>query len=97
MNITARVSGWRVAKSTRLVYLKYLIENCSKLPSKVPIFMEAIFLLVLRDEFKIEPRDVRVASGEPALLECSAPKGVPDPSVHWTKDGQTLDAEVNGR
>lgn len=32
------------------------------------------------------------------MLECSAPKGVPDPSVHWTKDGQTLDVEeVNGR
>lgn len=45
----------------------------------------------------MEPRDVKVASGEPATLECSAPKGVPDPGVHWTKDGQSLDVEVNGR
>ncbi|KOB78706.1 Roundabout, isoform B, partial [Operophtera brumata] len=45
-----------------------------------------------------EPRDVKVASGEPAVLECSGPKGVPDPSVHWTKDGQTLDVDQgNGR
>ncbi|XP_072950046.1 netrin receptor DCC-like [Epargyreus clarus] len=52
---------------------------------------------VLRDEFRIEPRDIKVSSGEPASLECSAPKGVPDPSVHWTKNGHTLEAEVNGR
>ncbi|XP_041968181.1 peroxidasin homolog [Aricia agestis] len=54
-------------------------------------------IAVLRDEFRKEPRDVRVASGEPALLECLSPRGVPDPSVHWTKDGRTLDVEVNGR
>ncbi|KAL4707276.1 hypothetical protein ACJJTC_019814 [Scirpophaga incertulas] len=54
-------------------------------------------IAVLRDEFRIEPRDIKIASGEPALLECSSPKGIPDPSVHWTKDGHSLDVEVNGR
>ncbi|RVE53566.1 hypothetical protein evm_001707 [Chilo suppressalis] len=54
-------------------------------------------IAVLRDEFRTEPRDVKVASGEPALLECSGPKGVPDPSVHWIKDGHSLDVEQIGR
>ncbi|KAG7309654.1 hypothetical protein JYU34_004140 [Plutella xylostella] len=52
---------------------------------------------VLRDEFRAEPRDIQVAAGETALLECSPPKGVPEPSVHWLKDGQQFDVEVNGR
>ncbi|XP_026313598.1 roundabout homolog 3-like [Hyposmocoma kahamanoa] len=57
-----------------------------------------LIIAVLRDEFRTEPRDVKVASGESASLECLPPKGVPDPSVHWTKDGHSLDVEeVNGR
>ncbi|CAG4945155.1 unnamed protein product [Colias eurytheme] len=52
---------------------------------------------VLRDEFRAEPRDVQVAAGDPALLECIPPRGVPDASVHWLKDGQPYDVEVNGR
>lgn len=59
--------------------------------------LEIVLILVLRDDFRTEPRDVKVASGEPATLECSSPKGVPEPGVHWTKDGESLDVEVNGR
>ncbi|KAG5894271.1 hypothetical protein JTB14_028125 [Gonioctena quinquepunctata] len=48
---------------------------------------------VLRDEFRFEPQSSRVAAGEDIVLECSPPKGNPEPHVFWRKDGQTLTVE----
>ncbi|KAJ8973843.1 hypothetical protein NQ317_016397, partial [Molorchus minor] len=47
----------------------------------------------LRDEFRLEPQSSRVAVGEDIVLECSPPKGTPEPQVFWRKDGQTVTVE----
>ncbi|XP_060521522.1 roundabout homolog 2-like [Cylas formicarius] len=50
---------------------------------------------VLRDEFRLEPQSGRVAAGEDIVMECSPPRGTPEPQVFWRKDGQTI--EIGGR
>ena len=46
---------------------------------------------VLRDDFRQNPADVIVAAGEPAVLECQPPRGHPEPTISWKKDGINID------
>lgn len=55
------------------------------------------FPLVLRHDFRDEPQNSRVTQGDTALLECSAPRGTPEPTVLWRKNGQTIDANSTKR
>ncbi|EMP36765.1 Roundabout like protein 1 [Chelonia mydas] len=48
-------------------------------------------LSVLRDDFRQNPSDVMVAVGEPAVMECQPPRGHPEPTISWKKDGSPLD------
>ncbi|RLW03274.1 hypothetical protein DV515_00006581 [Chloebia gouldiae] len=48
-------------------------------------------LTVLRDDFRQNPSDVMVAVGEPAVMECQPPRGHPEPTISWKKDGTPLD------
>ncbi|XP_065157877.1 roundabout homolog 1-like isoform X1 [Atheta coriaria] len=50
---------------------------------------------VLKDDFRLEPQNARIAAGEDVVLECGPPKGTPEPTVTWRKDGHTL--EIEGR
>uniref|UniRef100_A0A8B9GQY9 Roundabout guidance receptor 1 n=1 Tax=Astyanax mexicanus TaxID=7994 RepID=A0A8B9GQY9_ASTMX len=44
----------------------------------------------LRDDFRQNPADVMVAEGEPAVLECQPPRGHPEPTISWRKDGTNI-------
>ncbi|XP_063799822.1 roundabout homolog 4 isoform X2 [Pseudophryne corroboree] len=51
----------------------------------------SLTIAVLKEEFRQEPSDKVVATGKQLLIECSPPKGHPDPVVTWKKDGVLLD------
>ncbi|KAF7251197.1 hypothetical protein EYD10_03311 [Varanus komodoensis] len=50
-----------------------------------------VHFFVLRDDFRQNPSDVMVAVGEPAVMECQPPRGHPEPTISWKKDGSPLD------
>ncbi|XP_031427685.1 roundabout homolog 1-like isoform X1 [Clupea harengus] len=46
---------------------------------------------ILRDDFRQNPADAMVAAGEPVLFECQPPRGHPEPTISWRKDGINID------
>lgn len=54
------------------------------------IFSSYSLSAVLRDDFRQNPADVMVAEGEPAVLECQPPRGHPEPTISWRKDGTNI-------
>ncbi|XP_046817776.1 roundabout homolog 2-like isoform X2 [Vespa crabro] len=63
----------------------------------VPSRNATLTVAVLRDEFRTEPQNTRVAAGETAMLECGPPRGHPEPTLHWRRNGHIIDLESNKR
>ena len=72
-------------------------KSCFKIVQKIKRHFFNSLILVLRDKFRVEPEDVGVVKGGTATLNCSPPKGTPNPTVHWKKDGKTVDIEKDKR
>lgn len=49
--------------------------------------LRPVALIVLQQEFSVQPSDVEVAEGEVAVLNCGPPTGRPEANVLWKKDG----------
>ncbi|KAL8173790.1 UNVERIFIED_CONTAM: hypothetical protein K2H54_025471 [Gekko kuhli] len=47
----------------------------------------------LREDFRLHPSDSVVTSGEQLLLECTPPRGHPEPKVSWKKNGIPINEE----
>lgn len=81
-------------KSPMPLFGAILNSDCFWNSAWIPSEIHISFLLcvsVLRDDFRQNPVDVMVAVGEPAVLECQPPRGHPEPTISWRRDGATLD------
>ena len=47
-------------------------------------------IAMLRDDFRVNPHAIQTLIGNRAVLECSPPKGFPEPVVTWRRDEKVL-------
>nr|CAD7577006.1 unnamed protein product [Timema californicum] len=52
---------------------------------------------VIRDKFRQEPQDMWGPLGGSVVLKCCPPRGHPEPSVFWRKNGHTIDLKSSLR
>ncbi|RWS14759.1 roundabout 1-like protein, partial [Dinothrombium tinctorium] len=50
----------------------------------------SLTIAFFREEFKIIPKSLGVVAGDTAILECTPPRGNPEPVVSWKKDGKLI-------
>lgn len=77
---------------SRIIIFRLLMILTLRLSAfQLTCYLFRSFFAVLRDDFRQNPADVIVAAGEPAVLECQPPRGHPEPTISWKKDGINID------
>lgn len=49
-----------------------------------------LFDVGLKEDFREQPANTHVAVGEEARMACQPPRGLPEPSARWKKDGEMI-------
>ncbi|RWS31362.1 roundabout 1-like protein [Leptotrombidium deliense] len=57
----------------------------------------SVAIAYFREEFRTIPKSASVVAGEAAILECTPPRGHPEPAISWKKDGKTLNIGSSSR
>lgn len=87
------LNSWFIYPETRTPIGRSIPTRCFI----IIIYENFIYLTVLREEFRLEPVSTQTAQGETVILECSPPRGNPEPSVYWKKNGQALHFDADSR
>uniref|UniRef100_A0A8C5MIG8 Roundabout homolog 1 n=1 Tax=Leptobrachium leishanense TaxID=445787 RepID=A0A8C5MIG8_9ANUR len=53
----------------------------------------SLYITALKDDFRLHPSKDTVSVGNPLLIECLPPRGHPEPTVTWKKDGVTIEPD----
>ncbi|XP_072834914.2 roundabout homolog 4 isoform X1 [Pogona vitticeps] len=53
----------------------------------------SLYVEALQEEFRLHPSDLVVTTGERLLLECMPPRGHPEPTISWKKNGVLINEE----
>ncbi|KAJ7305081.1 hypothetical protein JRQ81_010900 [Phrynocephalus forsythii] len=53
----------------------------------------SLYVEALQEEFRLQPSDLVVTTGERLSLECMPPRGHPEPTISWKKNGVLIHEE----
>lgn len=79
-----------------LIKIIFVVFPCKRFFSLYPYQYDAaslkhtFYLTVFREEFRSTPSSQSIISGETLMLNCTPPRGYPEPKIVWKKDGHSM-------